>query len=40
MDGYEQDDKDVVVNEKSIESSDVSAAEIYSMLGCEFLDEE
>lgn len=40
MDGYEQDDKDVVMNEKSNISSNVSAAEIYSMLGCDFLDEE
>lgn len=38
-DGYEQDDKDVVTNDKTISSSTLSCEEIYHMLGCEVFDE-
>lgn len=38
-DGYEQEDMDVIFNNKSISTSSLSSEEIYNLLGCEQLDE-
>lgn len=39
-DGYEQEDKDIVMNDNTIGLSSVSAEDIYDMLGCGVLDDE
>lgn len=39
-DGYEQEDKDIVISDNAIDLSSVSAEDIYDMLGCDVLDAE